>query len=333
MDFLKTLMLYMSLTFASTVQSAPTPEVTPVPTPAPTAVVEQAPQGDAPALLPDVSATQAPAAQKTEKPTPAMTPNKRYSNLKQGSRGDNVKKLQLKLIELGYLAEGSADGVYGGNTRKAVVKFQQVNGLGSDGVAGEKTQTWLFEHPAVLPNPDRATPTPAPTETPAPTQAPTAEPAAEATIAPPEATAAPEQLADAVIVMNDAGEPLTYLKQEDGVTMARKPRVWLKDGELLISLANLADALEDWNLQQEGNTYTLTAAGYTVVLTSADPFTCTVDGKALPLEAQDVLLTEDGLLVSPAFLAMCLNAETEWDDEESTLMIRLQHKSVTQATD
>ena len=328
MDFLKTLMLYMSLAFATNVQSAPTPEITPVPTPAPTAVVEQQAEGSAPSLLPDQTPALTPTADQTRKPAPAMTPNKRYSNLKQGSRGENVQKLQKRLIELGYLAEGSADGVYGGQTRKAVIKFQQVNGLGSDGVAGDKTQTWLFENPAVLPNPDR------PTATPAPTQAPEAQPTAEATLALPESTSAPELLADAVIVMNDEGQPLACLRQEDGVTVSTRPRMWTQNGELLLSLFDLASALEDWELQQSGESCTLTAAGYTVVLTAKDgACTCTVDGEALPLEEQDALILGDELLVSPAFLAMSLNAETEWDEEESTLMIRLQHKSVSQAAD
>lgn len=331
MDFLKTLMLYMSLTFATSVQSAPTPEVTPVPTPAPTAIVQPAQQEEGAQLTPAGTAT----ATATVKPAPEMTPNKRYSNLKQGSRGDKVRQLQERLIELGYLAEGSADGVYGGQTRKAVTKFQQVNGLGSDGVAGDATQTWLFENPAVLPNPDRPTATPAPTATPTPAQAPV-EPTAEATLALPEVLPSPALLEQALIVLNDDGEPLSCLRQQDGVTVASAPRVWQTEEDLLLCLEDLALAIEDWQLAQDASgAYTLTAAGYTVVLTpQQEGYTCTVDGEALALESYDVQALKDGeLAVTPAFLAMSLSAEIEWDEEEATLMIRLQHKSVTQATD
>ena len=119
MDFLKSLMLYMSLTFAGSMQAAPTPEVTPVPT-APPAVVEtiaptEDPMAAVTAVLPTVEVTQAP----TIPPQPTITPNTGYRNVKQGQRGDDVKKLQLSLIELGYL-EGEPDGIYGAATQQAV---------------------------------------------------------------------------------------------------------------------------------------------------------------------------------------------------------------------
>lgn len=58
--------------------------------------------------------------------------------LKQGSRGDLVKKVQTKLIRWGYMS-GSADGIFGAKTKAAVVKFQKNNGLVADGVIGTKT--------------------------------------------------------------------------------------------------------------------------------------------------------------------------------------------------
>ena len=58
--------------------------------------------------------------------------------LKVGSKGNDVKSLQQKLIELGYLS-GSADGVYGNKTAAAVRAYQKAQKLTADGVAGSKT--------------------------------------------------------------------------------------------------------------------------------------------------------------------------------------------------
>ncbi|MBS6862098.1 MAG: spore cortex-lytic enzyme [Clostridiales bacterium] len=57
---------------------------------------------------------------------------------KVGSQGDEVRKIQTRLKELGY-DPGSVDGIFGEKTRKAVVAFQRDNGLSQDGIAGPKT--------------------------------------------------------------------------------------------------------------------------------------------------------------------------------------------------
>ena len=57
---------------------------------------------------------------------------------KNGSRGEEVRKIQTKLKNWGYYS-GSVDGVYGWQTENAVKSFQKKNGLTVDGVAGEKT--------------------------------------------------------------------------------------------------------------------------------------------------------------------------------------------------
>lgn len=62
--------------------------------------------------------------------------------LKTGSTGTLVKQLQTKLIALGYL-NSNADGIYGNQTRSAVIKFQAKSGLKKDGVAGKATQAAL----------------------------------------------------------------------------------------------------------------------------------------------------------------------------------------------
>ena len=167
MDFLKALLAYMATTLVVAVESTSTPSVTPVPTPAPTlepgtAVVETT------AGLPSMEETAVPTAtvSLTPPPVPTITPNmKGYHNLGQGDRGEEVKKLQERLIELGYLPEGAADGAYGGQTRLAVRRFQYFNGLTVDGIAGRATQTNLFENPDAAPYPDQTTPTPEVPET------------------------------------------------------------------------------------------------------------------------------------------------------------------------
>ncbi len=57
---------------------------------------------------------------------------------KNGSRGEEVRKIQTKLKNWGYY-NGSVDGVYGWQTESAVRSFQKKNGLTVDGVAGTKT--------------------------------------------------------------------------------------------------------------------------------------------------------------------------------------------------
>lgn len=58
--------------------------------------------------------------------------------LKQGSQGELVKKVQTKLKRWGYY-NGSVDGIYGKQTKAAVVYFQKKNGLTADGIVGKKT--------------------------------------------------------------------------------------------------------------------------------------------------------------------------------------------------
>ena len=57
---------------------------------------------------------------------------------KLGSRGSEVTKVQQKLLSLGY-RPGAADGVYGEQTRAAVLAFQKDHDLVADGIAGAVT--------------------------------------------------------------------------------------------------------------------------------------------------------------------------------------------------
>lgn len=62
--------------------------------------------------------------------------------LRKGSRGDDVKNLQQKLVSFGYPI--TIDGIFGNNTYNAVVGLQGEYGLVKDGIVGVKTWTVLF---------------------------------------------------------------------------------------------------------------------------------------------------------------------------------------------
>ena len=66
-----------------------------------------------------------------------------YRTLSKGDKGDDVKRLQQKLIELGYLND-VADGEYGPKTAAAVKALNEANGLGSSSSADAVTQDMVF---------------------------------------------------------------------------------------------------------------------------------------------------------------------------------------------
>ncbi|MBR3929850.1 MAG: peptidoglycan-binding protein [Clostridia bacterium] len=66
-----------------------------------------------------------------------------YQTLYEGSYGEEVVKLQKRLIQLGYL-KGSADGYYGENTANAVRAFEARYGKVQTGVATPDMQKYLF---------------------------------------------------------------------------------------------------------------------------------------------------------------------------------------------
>ena len=65
------------------------------------------------------------------------------STLYNGCSGNEVKKLQQALINLGFL-NGTADGKFGNKTEEAVRRFQKANKLDVDGLAGKMTQEILY---------------------------------------------------------------------------------------------------------------------------------------------------------------------------------------------
>ena len=95
----------------------------------------------------------------TVTPVPTVTPTPSYYNtLAYGSSGEDVFRLQIRLIELGYLS-GTADGQYGRGTQSAVSLFETYHGRTATGVATSALQQYLYSE-AARPYVQQATPTP-----------------------------------------------------------------------------------------------------------------------------------------------------------------------------
>ncbi|PSB33753.1 peptidoglycan-binding domain-containing protein [Stenomitos frigidus] len=71
-----------------------------------------------------------------------VEPVKSAPYLESGDSGGSVIELQKALSQKGFYT-GSLDGYYGEETKQAVIKFQQVNHLSLDGIAGGQTQSVL----------------------------------------------------------------------------------------------------------------------------------------------------------------------------------------------
>jgi GH25 family lysozyme M1 (1,4-beta-N-acetylmuramidase) len=65
-------------------------------------------------------------------------------NLKKGSKGDDVKWLQVELSKVGYGL--TVDGIFGPKTDSAVRDYQKKNGLMVDGIVGAITRSSLLKH-------------------------------------------------------------------------------------------------------------------------------------------------------------------------------------------
>lgn len=119
----------------------------------------------------------------TAMPEATLMPGGMSRSLKRSMEGEDVQRLQERLIELGYL-EDKADGKFGVNTQRAVKKFQRKHDLKDDGIAGKDTLTWLFSQAAIAVPTSTPSPTPKPTATPRPTATPEPSPTPEPTPSP-----------------------------------------------------------------------------------------------------------------------------------------------------
>ena len=335
MDFLKTLLAYMTLMATLGVQEGPAPAAVPTPTPLPPSVTATAVphQTAAPTATPSPSPA----------PTPAITPNNRYKQVGFGSSGSNVKKLQNALIELGYMEEGSADSQYGYQTYNAVKAFQRANGLTADGVAGPKTLTVLYEDPNVIGVVEE---TPVPTATPTPSLPPlptldpsyavkvdAAQPAADA----PAKAVQLTRLEDANIISGTDGAILYRETLVDGNPALVKPVLWQNaDGTAVVSLAELTDCMPGWTFMGSSadGLYSLNACGYVVsIQVASNGVVVLVDGERAEVSAADVMLKDNVLYVTDAFLSSALNAQTVFDEDEKSLLLILKDKSIASAQD
>lgn len=111
----------------------PTPTATPGSTPSPTP-----------------PPTDSASPENTESGTPGTetSASSTFTVLELNSTGENVIRLQMRLRDLGYF-NYRPTGMYYGMTQKAVMSFQEQNGLSSDGQAGEITFNDMFTIDAV----------------------------------------------------------------------------------------------------------------------------------------------------------------------------------------
>ena len=70
--------------------------------------------------------------------------------LKQGSRGEEVTRLQQELMDRGYFTHWRTTGYFGIKTRASVINFQKAMGLVPDGIVGPKTNAALYGDTATV---------------------------------------------------------------------------------------------------------------------------------------------------------------------------------------
>lgn len=130
--------------------------------------------------------------------------------LMRGTEGDDVRLIQQRLYDLGYLAD-DVDGKFGLQTQKAVRAFQRAHKLEKvDGKVGKKTIAALFgDNVIALP-----TPTPSPTPSPTPTPVPTATPTAK-----PDLTKAPFAMREVDVSIEGKSVDLVLGQSEQGETL------------------------------------------------------------------------------------------------------------------
>ncbi len=194
-------------TNAPTTAPAQTAIVTIAPSPTAQVVVATAtPQPTAtpkPSVAPEPTATakstatpkptQTPKPTATPKPTPTPVPTPIVEGIERvlwrGLEGKDVKLMQERLIELGYM-EGPAVLRFGAKTEAGVRQFQKDQNLTVDGVAGAETLLRMFSDEVIFAPAEQAEALAA-TATPAPTAAAQATGTPKST-ATPQATATPE---------------------------------------------------------------------------------------------------------------------------------------------
>lgn len=107
------------------------------------------PEAEQPVASPAQTAAKTSAPVQTPAPTSAPTPTPTPDpTLKSGTESEEVRKLQERLGELGYLKIDEYTTKYGPATARAVTLFQKQNGLAADGIAGMETLARIYAEDA-----------------------------------------------------------------------------------------------------------------------------------------------------------------------------------------
>ena len=187
-------------------------------------------------------------------------------------------------------------------------------------------------------------PTPEATGTPEPTEAPT--PKTEQATENPDSE--PDEIIEDVdldadvyepvlgaVALNEGDGPLEFILQEDGVPVTARPRLTSNGTEIRISLDDLCQCAESWRVTDDGlGVIVLEAEGYTLAIYNDDQRRyATVNGAEIAMREEDFDFASEGHFINAAFLARALKGESGWDQEESTLMLRIPHRDTVEGTD
>ena len=137
------------------------------------------------------------------------------------------------------------------------------------------------------------------------------------------------------VALNESNGPLEFVATEDGVPVTAKPRLMQNGAKIRVSLDDLCQCAEGWQLTDDGvGTIVLEAAGYTLAIYNEENgCSATVDGTEIPMKDDDLDFLTEGHFINAEFLATALKGEAIWEPEESTLMLRIKDKAEGETSD
>lgn len=137
------------------------------------------------------------------------------------------------------------------------------------------------------------------------------------------------------VALNEGNGPLEFVAMEDGVPVTAKPRLMQNGARIRVSLDDLCQCAEGWQLTDDGvGTIVLEAAGYTLAIYNEENgCSATVDGTETPIKDDDMDFSIEGHFINAEFLAKALKGEAVWEPEESTLMLRIRDKAEGETSD
>ena len=137
------------------------------------------------------------------------------------------------------------------------------------------------------------------------------------------------------VALNESDGPLEFVATEDGVPVTAKPRLMQNGAKIRVSLDDLCQCAEGWQLTDDGvGTIVLEAAGYTLAIYNEESgCSATVDGTEIQMKDDDLDFSTKGHFINAEFLATALKGEAEWEPEENTLMLRIRDKAEEETSD